>query len=129
VARPRPADYAWAAIISGAVAYELVAEDLLSDAADRLRVTHPWLLRVVVVAVGGHLSGLVPARMDVFNARNIIHRSILRALGGRLEARSHARRQRGVGFRDETRRPALPVRVAQHRVRPLHWFHAEPRAG
>jgi hypothetical protein len=128
VARPRPADYAWAAIISGAVAYELVAEDLLSDAADRIRVTHPWLLRAVVVAVGGHLSGLVPARMDVFNARNVVHRSILRALGGRLEARSHARRQRGMGFREQTRRPALHIRVAQHRVRPLHRFHIEPTA-
>jgi hypothetical protein len=76
----QPADIAWAAIISGAVTYELMAEDLLSDAADRYRGGHPWLVRVAVIALAGHLGGMLPVWADLFNARNVLHRSIRHAI-------------------------------------------------
>jgi hypothetical protein len=76
--RPRSGDYAWGTIIVAAVVYELIADDLLSVAADRYRVHSKWLVRLVLLAVGGHLGGALPPWADVFYANNIAHRAIKR---------------------------------------------------
>lgn len=69
-------DYAWAAIIVGAVVYELTHEDLLSTAADRYRGAHKWMVRAVLLAATGHLGGALPGWADLFYANNIAHRAI-----------------------------------------------------
>jgi hypothetical protein len=77
VNRLQSGDYAWAAIIMGVVIYELRADDLLSEATDRYRASHPLLQRLVVLAVAGHLGGMIPAWADVFSAKNLIHRGVV----------------------------------------------------
>jgi hypothetical protein len=76
--KPQSGDYAWGTIITGAIVYELIADDLLSVAADRYRVTHKWLVRGLLLAVGGHLGGVLPAWADVFHAGNVAHRGVKR---------------------------------------------------
>jgi hypothetical protein len=76
--KTRPsADYAWTAILGGAVVYEVMAEDLLSEGTDRYRAAHPVLVRVVIVALAGHLGGMLPHQLDVFSANNLLHRLIV----------------------------------------------------
>ena len=70
-------DYAWGAIVAGVLAYELVAkDDLLSYAADRYRENHKWPIRVALLAVGCHLGGVLPPRLDVFNPANPLHKAV-----------------------------------------------------
>ncbi len=70
----RPADRAWAVLGAGVVAYEIAADDLLSDAADR----HPWITRLAVATVGLHLLGAVPDRYDplhwLFGVKRLLRR-------------------------------------------------------
>ena len=52
-----------------------MAKDLLSDSADRYRAQHnPWILRLLLIALAGHLGGMLPAWADLFNAGNLLHR-------------------------------------------------------
>lgn len=62
----RPADRAWLALAGGVAVYELAASEgeLLSEAADRYMLTHPWITRAIVIAVGMHLCNAVPDRYD-----------------------------------------------------------------
>jgi hypothetical protein len=69
----RQGDFAWAAIVGAAVAYELLADDLLSESTQRLCRRHPLLARLVMGAVAGHLMGIMPPLVDVFSARNVAH--------------------------------------------------------
>jgi hypothetical protein len=78
--RMRSGDVAWLAILTGAVIYELAADDLLSEASERYYTAHPVFTRMVIMAVAGHLAGLLPARVDVFDANNVLHRGIVKAL-------------------------------------------------
>ncbi len=76
--KPRPsADYAWVTILGGAIVYEMVADDLLSQGTDRYRAAHPVLLRMMVVALAGHFGGMLPHQLDLFDARNYMHRLII----------------------------------------------------
>jgi hypothetical protein len=62
----RPADRAWLALAGGIAMYEFAAVEgeLLSEAADRYMLAHPWWTSAVVVAVGMHLRNAVPDRCD-----------------------------------------------------------------
>lgn len=62
----RPADRAWLALTGGIAVYEMAAAEgeLLSEAADRYMLAHPWITRAVVIAVGMHLCNAVPDRYD-----------------------------------------------------------------
>jgi hypothetical protein len=64
--------------VAGAIVYEFAADDLLSDAADRYRDGHKWLVRGVLLVVGAHLGGVLPAWADMFNADNVAHRGVKR---------------------------------------------------
>jgi hypothetical protein len=71
-------DAAWLIIIGGAVTYELLFDDLLSESADRARAKHPVMLRLVIGAIALHLTALIPAWADLFNAKNLAHRGVVR---------------------------------------------------
>jgi hypothetical protein len=60
----RPADRAWIVLGASVITYEILAEDLLSYAADRWLETHPWLTRAAIAAVALHLANGVPSRYD-----------------------------------------------------------------
>lgn len=77
VDRLRSGDYAWATIIVSVIAYELIADDLLSEATDRYRASYPLLQRLVVLAVAGHLGGMIPGWADVFSSRNLLHQGVV----------------------------------------------------
>lgn len=63
----RPSDRAWLALLVGVAVYEVLSRDgeLLSEAADRYRQAHPWLVRGAVIIVAVHLLRAVPDRYDV----------------------------------------------------------------
>ena len=76
----RSGDYAWLVLMwLVSSPYELFADDLLSEATDRYRLAHPVLERLVIIAVAGHLGGMLPGWADVFSAKNLIHRGIVAA--------------------------------------------------
>ncbi len=75
---PQPADYAWLTILAGTVVFELTADDLLSEGTDRYRAAHPWLTRLVIAAIAGHLGGVLPPSFDIFSAKNLLHRWAVR---------------------------------------------------
>lgn len=60
------------------IAYELTADDLLSEATDRYVAKHPLFTRLVILAIAGHLSGMMPTSCDVFSANNVVHRWAVR---------------------------------------------------
>lgn len=70
-------DIAMLTLGAGVAVYELTANDLLSEATDRYRVGHPWLTRLVIAAIAGHLSGTLPPVADIFSARNPLHHWIV----------------------------------------------------
>lgn len=72
-ARLQPADKAWFALVGGAVVFELAADDLLSESSLRFVAAHPVLGRVAILGVAGHLSGVLPWSVDVFDSRNLAH--------------------------------------------------------
>lgn len=65
----RPADRAWLALAGGVAVYELAASDgeLLSEAADRYMLSHPWITRAVVFSIAVHLCNVIPARFDILH--------------------------------------------------------------
>ena len=71
------ADYAWLAIGAGVAVYELTADDMLSEATQRYRACRPWLTRLVITAIAGHLAGVIPPVVDIFSAQNLLHRWIV----------------------------------------------------
>ena len=65
----RPADWAWIALGLTVLAYEAVAAgrkdfELLSEACDRYRKTHPIATNLTVFYLAGHLTRIVPKRLD-----------------------------------------------------------------
>ncbi len=72
--RLQSADIAWLVIGGGVIAYELTADDLLSEATERYYGAHPILTRIVILAVAAHLGGVMPAAVDVFSAKNLLHK-------------------------------------------------------
>lgn len=62
----RPADKAWLTLAAGVAAYEVAAGDgeLLSEAADRYMLTHPWLTRAVAFSIALHLCNAIPSTFD-----------------------------------------------------------------
>ena len=64
----KPADWAWATIGIGVLAYEAVAArkewDLLSEAVDKYRAAHPWLTVGLVGYLAAHLIRLIPKPLD-----------------------------------------------------------------
>lgn len=71
--RLQPADKAWFVIVGGAIVFELASRDLLSESSLRFVSAHPILGRVLILGVAGHLSGVIPWPMDMFDARNLAH--------------------------------------------------------
>ena len=62
----RAGDRAWVILGCGVVAYELVAadEELLSEAADRWMLRHPWLVRTVTFLLAAHIANAIQPRFD-----------------------------------------------------------------
>lgn len=62
----RPADKAWLTLAAGVAAYEVLAVDdeLLSEAADRYMLAHPWITRAVAYTLAAHLCNQLPDTLD-----------------------------------------------------------------
>ena len=68
----KPADAAWIALGITVLSYEAFAAgrahkpefELLSEAVDRYRRTHPLIVNATVWYLAGHLSRLWPKRLD-----------------------------------------------------------------
>lgn len=68
----RPADCAWIALGLAVVGYEAYAAgragrrevELLSEAVDRYRASHPVVVHATVWYLAGHLSRVIPRRID-----------------------------------------------------------------
>jgi hypothetical protein len=71
--RARQGDVAWLTILFGTIVFELSADDLLSDATERYCGRYPWLTRLVIAAIAGHLGCVIPSRFDIFDSKNILH--------------------------------------------------------
>lgn len=69
-------DLAWLAIICYGLAYEFTHDDLLSFATERWCRKHPILARALILALAGHLACVLPAAIDVFDAKNVAHRGV-----------------------------------------------------
>lgn len=84
MSRLRPSDKAWLALAAGVAAWELYAPEgeLLSEAADRWMLTHPWITRVCVATIAAHLCNAIPNRYDplhlLFDAKRLMRRYSLR---------------------------------------------------
>jgi hypothetical protein len=65
----RPSDKAWIALGIGVGVYEVAAGDgeLLSEAADRYMLSHPWLTRAAVAAIALHLCNAFPEQFDIIH--------------------------------------------------------------
>jgi hypothetical protein len=76
----RPSDRAWVALAGAVLVYEIAAgeDELLSNAADRWMLTHPWTTRLGVAAVALHLANAVPERLDplhwLFSVKRLLRR-------------------------------------------------------
>lgn len=66
------ADKAWIALGLGVFVYDVMAEETLSEAADRYILRHPWVTRGVAFALAAHVCNLVKPSRDpihlLFNA-------------------------------------------------------------
>ena len=62
------------------IAYELLFDDLISVATRRWIDNHPIFPRLVILAVAGHLAWVLPHQVDVFDARNIFHRAVIKVV-------------------------------------------------
>lgn len=62
----RASDLAWVALGAGVIAYDVLAaeNEMLSEAADRYMLAHPWLTRAAAFTVAAHLCNVVPPRAD-----------------------------------------------------------------
>lgn len=62
----QPSDKAWITLGVGVLAYEVaVGEDqLLSSAAERYMLRHPWLVRGIAFTLAAHCCSMLPAPLD-----------------------------------------------------------------
>lgn len=76
--RLRPADRAWLGLAGLIILYEVAADEgeLLSEAADRYMLAHPWITRFVAFSIAAHLCNLVKDRYDplhwLFTAKRLL---------------------------------------------------------
>lgn len=74
----RPGDRAWVVLGAGVATYEILADDLLSYAADRWILAHPWTTRLGVACVALHLINALPEKYDplhyVFGVKRMFRR-------------------------------------------------------
>jgi hypothetical protein len=77
------ADLAWLVMVTGIVAYEVLAKDgeLLSHGTERYLERHPWLTRFVIAATAAHLAKLIPQQVDVY------HRDTWKAVAALIRSR------------------------------------------
>jgi hypothetical protein len=75
--RERLGSMAIGVLTAEALVYEFWADDVLSFATKRMVKRHPVLARLVILAISGHLADVVPWHIDLFDARNPIHRAIV----------------------------------------------------
>lgn len=74
----QPADWAWLGLIGAGLIFEFSSKDLLSDSSARACNRNPFLARFVILALAGHLAVVIPDKIDLFNAKNLVHRGIVR---------------------------------------------------
>ena len=65
----KPADWAWVGVGVTILAYEAVAAgrrdfELLSEAMDRYRQSHPIACDLTIFYLAGHLTRMIPKRLD-----------------------------------------------------------------
>lgn len=60
----RSADKAWLTLVLGVTVYEIRCEELLSEAMNRYRQSHPILVSTLIVYVAMHLLRWWPQRFD-----------------------------------------------------------------
>jgi hypothetical protein len=65
----KPADWAWVGVGLTVLAYEAVAAgrrdfELLSEAMDRYRASHPVACDLMIFYLAGHLTRMIPKRLD-----------------------------------------------------------------
>ena len=64
----KPADWAWVGIAAAVLGYEAMAArrkwDYLSEAMDRYRTNHPWIIYGCIGYLSAHLTRLIPPRLD-----------------------------------------------------------------
>lgn len=65
----RPGDWAWVALATGVVVYEVMApeEELLSEAVDRYLMRRKILTTGTVLYVAAHLVNWLPNSVDIFH--------------------------------------------------------------
>ena len=73
----RAGDKAWIGLGIGVGVYEVLARDgeLMSEAADRYMLRHPWLVRVVAFLLAAHVCNLLPDRCDPLHLLFLAQRS------------------------------------------------------
>ena len=92
---PRQGDVAWVVIVAAAIAYELLADDLLSESTQRACGRHPVLARLAIGAVAREVIPLMkPGGQMLFHDVIRVHEpevwEPLKARGGvRLVAHQH----------------------------------------
>lgn len=60
----RSGDKAWVVLGVGVIAWEIWGDELLSEAADRWMLRHPWKVRIAAFLVAGHVCNALPSRLD-----------------------------------------------------------------
>jgi hypothetical protein len=64
----KPADWAWLSIAAGVISYEAVAAkkdwDYLSEAMDKYRKNHPWVIYGCIGYLSAHLTRIIPRSLD-----------------------------------------------------------------
>jgi len=76
----KTADRAWIVMGAGILAYDLVADETLSQRCDHYLQRWPIASRAVILTVGLHLLNALPARVDILS----VALSTLRAKGRRV---------------------------------------------
>ena len=76
----RAGDRAWIVLGVGVCVYELAAADdeLLSEAADRYMLHHPWIVRVVAFVLAAHVANALHPRVDPVHRLQPITRTVVR---------------------------------------------------
>lgn len=74
----RAGDRAWIALGIGVGAYELLcAEDeLMSEAASRYMLRHPWLVRFIAFTLAAHVCSLLPPAVDPLHRLLVVKRAL-----------------------------------------------------
>lgn len=63
----RPADKAWLVLGAGVLAWDALADEMLSEASARYTAARPLLWGATVIYTAGHLLHVWPDKLDLFN--------------------------------------------------------------